>query len=129
IGIITRIWKGGIYESLDKVKQWRFDDAEGPTAGKEDEITHSTLDYFGRRTIVLQKKNTIDSTSAAKYHQNKSSNDAPSSTDASSCDVYVAYNVPFLYKIHKPFMALAVVAFIVFVYRISAAFFNWVKIE
>ncbi|KAA6373650.1 MAG: hypothetical protein EZS28_030822, partial [Streblomastix strix] len=51
IGIITRIWKGGIYESLDKVKQWRFDDAEGPTAGKEDEITHSTLDYFGRPII------------------------------------------------------------------------------
>jgi hypothetical protein len=72
---------------------------------KPDFVTYRTMDYLGRKTLHLTRKNIINS---------------PFFTD-----VKVEFDLPFIYLIHKPLILILIIAGIVVVYQLLTIFISW----
>jgi hypothetical protein len=70
-----------------------------------DTVIHRTMDYLGRKTIHLTKKNMINSPFFA--------------------DVKVEFDLPTIYLIHKPLILVLIIVAIVIIYQLLVKFFAW----
>ena len=80
---------------------------DGVEKDAEEPITKSVMDYLGRRTIVIRRRNMLSSPAFP--------------------DVLVQYNVPTLYRIHKPFILAACFLCIFALVLFANLLFRWFK--
>jgi oligosaccharyltransferase complex subunit alpha (ribophorin I) len=68
-------------------------DIDGLRKDAHDEVTYSLLDYLGRRTLILRRSTVLNSPAFGS--------------------VIVEYDVPPLYRVHKPVLVLAIVLVVI----------------
>ncbi|KAH7827450.1 putative dolichyl-diphosphooligosaccharide-protein glycosyltransferase subunit 1 precursor [Monocercomonoides exilis] len=74
---------------------------------RPDEVTYHNLDYLGRRTLVLHRRNVLNSPAFG--------------------NIVVEFNLPFIYSIHKPIIFILIVVSVVLALTLIRGFINWFK--
>lgn len=80
---------------------------DGVTKDSKEEVTHHVMDYIGRRTLIVRRRNVVNS----PFFGN----------------IVVHYNLSPLYFIHKPLILIGLCLFIFTTFKLAMGLIHWFK--